>query len=85
VAAEQEGEAHAIRLDGVVSFLTLPKLSAALDAVPAHAPARLDLSRLSAVDHTSAEMIRDWFGRRKQAGAATELRGGERLARLSMP
>jgi MFS superfamily sulfate permease-like transporter len=83
VAAEQEGDAHAIRLDGVASFLTLPKLSAALDRAPATAPVALDLTRLDAIDHTSAEMIRDWFARRKQGAAPTDLRGAERIARLA--
>jgi len=83
VSAEQDGDAHAIRLDGVASFLTLPKLSAALDQAPAAAPVALDLSALQAIDHTSAEMIRDWFARRKQGGAPTDVRGAERLARLA--
>jgi MFS superfamily sulfate permease-like transporter len=83
VEQEQDGMAHAIRLDGVASFLTLPKLTAALDQAPPSAPVALDVRALDAIDHTSAEMIRDWFGRRRQAGAATELHGGERIARLA--
>jgi MFS superfamily sulfate permease-like transporter len=84
VETQPDGEAHAIRLDGVASFLTLPRLSAALDAVPAHAPVRLDLSALKAVDHTSAELIRDWHHRRQTQGAAPQVTGGSgRLAALA--
>ncbi|GAO39195.1 putative sulfate transporter [Sphingomonas changbaiensis NBRC 104936] len=75
VAADREGDAHAIRLHGVASFLTLPKLSAALEAAPASAPVTLDLSALEAVDHTSAEMIRDWFQRRKLLGVEAQVTG----------
>lgn len=83
VAADREGDAHAIRLHGVASFLTLPKLSAALEAAPASAPVTLDLSALEAVDHTSAEMIRDWSQRRRMLGAAALITGhGGRLAKL---
>jgi MFS superfamily sulfate permease-like transporter len=83
VHAEPRGEAHAIRLNGVASFLTLPKLSAALDQAPPAAPVELDVSELDAIDHTSAEMIRDWYSRRKQAGAATTVNGHERLEKLA--
>ncbi|HEU4968819.1 hypothetical protein [Sphingomonas sp.] len=84
VETQPDGEAHAIRLDGVASFLTLPRLSAALDAVPAHAPVRLDLSALKAVDHTSAELIRDWHHRRQTQSAAPQVTGaGGRLAALA--
>jgi MFS superfamily sulfate permease-like transporter len=83
VEAGQDGDAHAIRLDGVASFLTLPKLSAALERAPAASPVALDMRALAAIDHTTAEMVRDWLNRRKRAGAATELQGGERIARLA--
>ena len=38
VFEQQEGESHAISLDGAATFVTLPKLSATLDRVPAGAP-----------------------------------------------
>ncbi len=72
----KEGESHAIALDGAATFVTLPKLSASLDRVPANAPVRFDVSKLDAVDHTTAELLRDWFQRRKAAGTPVELQGG---------
>jgi MFS superfamily sulfate permease-like transporter len=84
VSAAQRGEAHAIKLDGVASFLTLPKLSAALEETPPASPVELDVSRLKAVDHTSAELIRDWVKRRVSLGTPVEITGrSDRLPALN--
>jgi MFS superfamily sulfate permease-like transporter len=72
---QRDGDAHAISLDGAATFVTLPRLSALLDRVPNDASVRLDVSKLDAVDHTTAELLRDWFLRRKQSGYPVELRG----------
>ena len=84
VSEQRDGDAHAIELDGAATFVTLPKLSATLDRVPSNAPVRLDVSKLDAVDHTTAELLRDWFQRRKAAGNPVELRGQRgRIATLA--
>jgi MFS superfamily sulfate permease-like transporter len=84
MSEERDGEAHAIALDGAATFVTLPKLSAMLDRVPTGASVRLDVSKLDAVDHTTAELLRDWFQRRKAAGNPVELKGQRgRIATLS--
>jgi MFS superfamily sulfate permease-like transporter len=75
VDARDEGEGRAIALDGAATFLTLPKLTGAIEGVPASAPVRLDLSRLAAIDHTVAESLRDWLGRRRAGGAPVEMVG----------
>ena len=78
-----EGDAHAITLDGTATFVTLPKLSETLDRVPAGTDVRIDATKLDAVDHTSAEMLRDWFQRRRAAGAKVEITGARgRIATL---
>ncbi|MGR6329301.1 SulP family inorganic anion transporter [Sphingomonas sp. XXL09] len=72
-----EGEAagaHAIGLAGAATFVSLPKLSDTLDRAP-KGPVRLDVSDLNTVDHTCAELIKDWFQRRRAAGDAVELFG----------
>lgn len=76
------GEGSDIALSGSATFLTLGKLSQALDAVPAGVPVRLDFSRVHAVDHTSAEMLRDWLGRRRAGGDSVELLGAHGRAAL---
>ena len=81
-----EGDTHAITLDGAATFVSLPRLSDTLDRVPAGTPVKLDVTRVSAVDHTSAEMLRDWFQRRRASGTSVELTGGRgRLATLGQP
>lgn len=74
----QEGElagAHAINLSGAATFVSLPKLSDTLERAPAGTPVRLDVTDLATVDHTCAELIKDWFQRRRAAGDAVELFG----------
>jgi ABC-type transporter Mla MlaB component len=77
VDAGHDGDTHAIRLRGVASFLTLPKLSAVLEDSPSSKPVQLDLSGLEAIDHTTAEMVRDWFRRRTGAGALVSITGAD--------
>ena len=72
----EEAGGRTITLDGAATFVTLPKLSAKLDAVPGGAPVRLDLTRCSAVDHTCAELLRDWCARRRASGSEVALDGG---------
>ncbi|HVJ03751.1 MAG TPA: SulP family inorganic anion transporter [Sphingomonas sp.] len=75
VDREEEGDRHTVRLAGGATFITLPRLSDSLDAVPPSAPVRLDVSRLAAVDHTCAELLKDWLARRRAAGSTVELEG----------
>ena len=72
----------AIALSGAATFVTLPRLSQVLDRVPAGGAVRLDLTRLVALDHTSAELLRDWLARRRTGAAAVSLVGAEGRARL---
>lgn len=82
---ETHGDEHsAIALDGAATFVTLPKLTKALDSVPHGHAVKLDVGRLSAIDHTSAEMLNDWLQRRRAGGARIELSGSpERLKGLA--
>jgi MFS superfamily sulfate permease-like transporter len=75
VSEGQFGGAHAINLSGSATFVSLPKLSDTLERAPAGQAVRLDVTDLSTVDHTCAELIKDWFQRRRAAGDAVELFG----------
>ena len=75
VDAHDDAQGRAISLDGAATFLSLPRLTSAIEAVPVGTPVRLDLSRVSAVDHTSAETLRDWLQRRRKAGSPVALTG----------
>uniref|UniRef100_UPI0035CC28A7 SulP family inorganic anion transporter n=1 Tax=uncultured Sphingomonas sp. TaxID=158754 RepID=UPI0035CC28A7 len=81
VRVENAGH-ETVSLTGAATFLTLPKLSGALDAVPHGAPMRLDVTELSSADHTCAELLKDWLARRRAAGGEVELYGAsERIAK----
>lgn len=75
VDAREDERGHAITLDGAATFVALPRLSRVLDGVPTHAPAHLDVSRVSGIDHTTAELMREWLARRHAAGGETQVAG----------
>ena len=61
------GEAE-LRLEGAATFLQLPALLRALEALPPGATVRLDAGGLAQIDHTSMEMLADWAERRAARG-----------------
>ncbi|UAK25091.1 SulP family inorganic anion transporter [Sphingomonas nostoxanthinifaciens] len=75
VHERHEEEESAIALHGTATFVTLPKLTRTLDAVPHGRPVRLDVGRLTGIDHTSAEMLKDWLARRRAAGTPIRVDG----------
>ncbi|EQB31780.1 SulP family inorganic anion transporter [Sphingobium ummariense] len=80
---ESRDDAHEVALNGTATFLTLPKLSAKLESLPAGRLVILNLERLRHIDHTSAEMLREWVDRRRGAGGPVQLSGADgRLRQL---
>ncbi|MBB5709376.1 SulP family inorganic anion transporter [Sphingomonas xinjiangensis] len=75
VDRQQDAGMQTVALSGAATFVALPKLSDALESVPGDAPVRLDLTECSAVDHTCAEMMKDWLQRRRAGGGRVELFG----------
>lgn len=84
IALRDEAERTEIELAGAATFVQLPKLSKVLDALPSGRAVRLKLSHLAHIDHTCAELIRDWLARRRASGGLIEIdspnAGGLRLA-----
>jgi MFS superfamily sulfate permease-like transporter len=80
-----EADEHAaISLSGTATFVQLPRLSDALDKAPADKPLTIDVRGLAAVDHSCAELFREWLARRRASGASVTLLGADgRLARLA--
>lgn len=73
-----------LALDGAATFVSLPKLSNALDSVPEGRPLRLELKRLAGLDHSCSELLRDWLQRKRGQGMQIELTGDSRhVERLS--
>jgi MFS superfamily sulfate permease-like transporter len=85
VDQSEVGGSHTIALRGSATFVTLPKLSDRLESVPGGAPVRLDVSRLTAVDHSCAELLKDWLQRRRAGGSPVELQGASgKMAALAL-
>jgi MFS superfamily sulfate permease-like transporter len=82
---DAQGEARLVRLSGAATFLTLPRLIRALEDVPADKPVHLDLDSLAGLDHTSAEMLGEWLGRRRRAGLPASVSGREDVVRTLAP
>lgn len=72
-----------IQLSGSATFVQLPKLSDALETVPAGKSVVLDGTRLKALDHTCAELVRDWLARRRHAHNDVIIGGDSPLAKLA--
>lgn len=47
-------------LDGAATFIRLPKLAAALESIPAGAKVKLDIEKLSYIDHACLDLISNW-------------------------
>ena len=75
VQQADRGEAQEVALQGSATFLSLPKLSAKLESLPASGLVILNVERLAHIDHTCAEMLREWVARRRGAGEPVELFG----------
>jgi MFS superfamily sulfate permease-like transporter len=76
-----DNEGDTVRLSGAATFLTLPRLTRALDEVPADKPVHLDLGDLHGLDHTSAELLGEWLGRRRRGGQSASISGNEEMLR----
>lgn len=47
-------------LDGAATFVRLPKLAAALESIPAGTSVKLDIEKLSYIDHACLDLISNW-------------------------
>ncbi|TAK16506.1 MAG: SulP family inorganic anion transporter [Rhizorhabdus sp.] len=75
VHEHHEDEHSEIRLEGAATFLTIPKLLKALEAIPGHRKVHLDMRKVPAIDHSSAEMLAEWIQRRRSGGTQVNLDG----------
>jgi MFS superfamily sulfate permease-like transporter len=49
-----------VALDGAATFVRLPKLAAVLESIPAGAAVKLEIEKLSYIDHACLDFISDW-------------------------
>jgi len=82
---EEDAEgARRVRLEGAATFVSLTRLTHILERIPGGHAVHLDLHELRGIDHTSAEMMREWVARRHGTGQPVVLAGSDRLvARLA--
>ncbi|MFK7929435.1 MAG: SulP family inorganic anion transporter, partial [Myxococcota bacterium] len=66
-----------VDLKGAATFVVLPKLARALEALPRNAEVHLHLEHVSYVDHACFELIRDWERQRESAGGTLILEWAE--------
>jgi MFS superfamily sulfate permease-like transporter len=66
-----------LSLEGAATFVQLPKIAKALEAAPAGGMVRLNLERLSSLDHTCAEILTEWLRGRQSNGGRVEVRAHE--------
>jgi len=64
-----------VRLHGSATFVSLARLRETLDRIPHGRAVHLDLHRLSGIDHTAAETVREWLARRRTAGQPVDIAG----------
>ncbi|WP_269714929.1 SulP family inorganic anion transporter [Caulobacter sp. NIBR2454] len=74
-----------VSLDGAATFVQLPRIAKALEASPRGGMVRLNLERLSTLDHTCAEVLTDWLRGRERDGGRVELRANETVRRRLIP
>ena len=84
VEEEDADSARRVRLEGSATFVSLTRLTHILERIPSAHAVHLDLHGLHGIDHTSAEMMREWVARRNGAGQSVALAGSDHLiARLA--
>ncbi len=58
-----------VSLDGAATFLQLPKITKALEATPDSGTIKLETRKLSFLDHTCTEVLKDWIRSKERTGA----------------
>ena len=68
----REGGPVTLTLDGSLSFLSVPKLTSALQTLPEGVPVRLDM-HTDLMDHAAFDALHSWVSARRSAGGTVEV------------
>lgn len=68
---------YTLWLTGSATFLSLPKLAAALEKVPPKSELHVHLERLDYVDHACLDLLMNWESQQKQQGGALIMDWGD--------
>jgi MFS superfamily sulfate permease-like transporter len=74
-----------VRVSGVATFLSLPRMLEELEALPPRPPVRLSLGGLRYVDAAVVEAVEDWVARRRGAGQPVDADLAALRARAGLP
>lgn len=82
---ERSDGALGVTLRGAATFVVLPRLARALEALPVDREVHLYLEHLSYVDHACFDLIRDWERQREAQGGGGLVLEWEELERRTQP
>jgi MFS superfamily sulfate permease-like transporter len=86
VNEHEDGVGTRVELNGAATFVGLSRLNAVLEKQPANRPVHLDLDRVKAMDHTTAETLSEWISRRRLGGQSDRVTGPDAILRpLPLP
>lgn len=81
VDSQPEGDGARVALEGAATFVGLARLLGVLEALPAGKRVHIDLGKVRAIDHTTAETLGEWLVRRRKGGAEVRVSGREPILR----
>lgn len=81
VHEHHDDEETRVELDGAATFVGLTKLHAVLERQPTDRMVHLDLGKVKAMDHTTAETLTEWLKRRRQNGHRDRITGDDAILR----
>ncbi|HEX8055581.1 MAG TPA: SulP family inorganic anion transporter, partial [Novosphingobium sp.] len=67
-----EGDVAEVEVSGAATFVNLPKLAKHLDEVPEGRHVRIRFKDVVCLDHTCAELIKEWVARKHKRGIEVE-------------
>jgi len=80
-----EDEGREVSLEGSATFLQLPRITKALEAIPDGGLVRLHTGKLRCLDHTCAEVIDEWLVSKRKAGTRIDISPGPFATRFHAP
>ncbi|MFG1644488.1 SulP family inorganic anion transporter [Amycolatopsis sp. NPDC049252] len=72
IHVERDGDRHRVVVEGVLTFLSVPRLSKVLGAIPAGVPVRLELV-VDYLDHAAFESLTTWQQAHERAGGTVDV------------
>jgi MFS superfamily sulfate permease-like transporter len=80
----QDGNAVYVDLIGAATFIRMPKLANALEAIPMRSHVHLGLERLAYIDHACLDLIHDWAERHRKSGGTFQVEWDQLVKRYAV-